>query len=129
MVFFGAFTAAIFIYHNDMGPLLAHPMAPWIFLACYLAGVAFIYFTFWRLFRVDADDQFFYVTNYFKTYKYPFHQIVKVSEQEMGFFPLVTLHFPQRFSFGKKVHFIADKKKFQAFLEDNAEKLSHLMSG
>ena len=127
MVFFGSFAAAIFIYRDEMGPVLGQPFAPWIFLACYLSGIAFIYLTFWRLYRVDADDAFFYVTNYFKTYKYPFHQIVQIEEQALGSFPLLSLHFSRKFSFGKNIWFIANKKKLQLFLEEHADQFTHLL--
>ena len=70
-VFFGCFTIAMFAFREELGPVLGTPNAAWIFLGCYLTGVVIIYFSLWRLYRVDADNAFFYVTNFFKTYKYP----------------------------------------------------------
>ena len=125
-VFFGCFTVAMFVFKEELGPVLGNPNAAWIFLGCYLAGVVIIYFSLWRLYRVDADDAYVYVTNYLKTYKYPFHQIRKIEEQDLGLFSLMTLRFNQKFTFGKKIFFLARKKNLQAFLEANADMLGHL---
>lgn len=127
IVFFGSFALAMFLYRDEMGPVLGNPLASWIFLACYLLGIAFIYFTFWRLYRVDADNEFIYVTNYFKTYKYPFHQIKAIDEQDLLIFALITIRFTQRFSFGKRISFLANRKKLQEFLQENGEGLRHVL--
>lgn len=125
-VFFGSFTIAMFAFKEELGPVLGSPNAAWIFLACYLTGVTIIYFSLWKLYRVDADNAFFYVTNFFRTYKYPFHQVRKIDEQDLGVFSLMTLEFSQKFSFGRKIRFLAKKKNLQSFLEANADMLGHL---
>lgn len=128
LVFFGAFGVALFLYRSELGPVLGHPHAIYYYTVFYICGILFFYFTSWKIFRVDADADFFYVTNYIKTYKYPFHQVVTMEEQDILFFDMVTISLAQKFSFGKKIRFLANKKKWQSFLNDHADKLRHLQT-
>ena len=126
-VFFGCFTLALFINQDQLGPLLGGAIAKWVFLGGYLVGLLILYFSLLRIYRVDADHAFFYVSNYFKTYKYPFHRVAKISEQDLGIALLITIGFEQRYSFGKNIHFLAHKKNYTLFLKENADAFSHLL--
>lgn len=117
LVFFGAFTAASFIYSGDIAFFqnIAYKIGIIVF---YLTGVVFLFFTLLRLKRVEIDENFVYVTNYFRTYRYPFHNISSVTEINLLFFRLCTIRFVEKGSFGKKIHFLESRIKFQLALEE-----------
>lgn len=116
-VFFGAFTIG----------LLVTPQLPAVIdniyfriglVVFYLSGLALLYFTILRLKRVEIDADFVYVTNYLKTYRYPFHNIESIHEVNLGIFQLATFRFKEKGSFGKKIHFLESRIKFQNALSD-----------
>ena len=117
LVFFGAFTAASFIYSGDIAFFqnIAYKIGIIVF---YLTGVVFLFFTLLRLKRVEIDENFVYVTNYFRTYRYPFDIISSVTETNLLFFKLCTIRFVEKGSFGKKIHFLESRIKFQLALEE-----------
>jgi len=84
----------------------------------YLIGLLFLYFTFLRLKRVEIDPDFVYVTDYLKTYRYPFHNIESIKEINLYLFYLCTIRFKEKGSFGKKIHFLESRIKFKNALED-----------
>ncbi len=57
-----------------------------------------------------------FVTNFFKHYRYSWNSIEKISEAPFPFVRVVTVTFKEKASFGKKIHFIPSKKRFQDFL-------------
>src|SRR5690625_7405299 len=101
LVFFGAFMVASFIYANETAffQTLGYKIGIIIF---YITGVIFFYFTLLQLKRVEIDTDFVYVTNYFKTYRYPFHNIDTITEIDLLLFKLGTIRFKEKGSFGSK---------------------------
>ena len=121
MVFFGAFTIAIWTV--DVPYFGAIP-AIWMKLgltAFLLFGVSFLYFTFLKLKRVELDELYVYASNYFKTYRYPYHNIEKITERDMVLFHIVRIHLKVPGNFGKKLTFLLDEAKFQDFLSKYPE--------
>src|SRR5688572_33179903 len=47
------------------------------------SGIAFIHYILWRVYRVDMDEKFVYVSNYFKTFKYPFSDIELITDSKI----------------------------------------------
>ena len=115
-VFFGAFTIAVLAVDvSYFGPVPAIWMK--IGLAAFLLlGVAFFYFTFLRLKRVELDEHFIYASNYLKTYRYPYHNVEKITERDLGLFHIVQIHLKVPGNFGKKLTFLLDEAMFQDFL-------------
>ncbi len=116
-VFFGALTIG----------LLVTSQLPQVFdnlyfriglVVFYLSGLIILYFTLLRLKRVEIDPQYVYVTNYLKTYRYPFHNIESIREYNLILFYLATIRFKEKGSFGKKIHFLESRIKFRNALED-----------
>lgn len=94
----------------------------WIGLLLILGtGFAFVKMVLWRFYRVDMDSRFVYVSNYFKTYKYPFSEIESISDSKTlpGRVFLITLK--AKGSFGKKIYFLAAQMLWQEFLKENPE--------
>ncbi|GAA5224669.1 hypothetical protein [Membranihabitans marinus] len=112
LVFFGAFSIAILFFSQENMPqfqTLGFRIGVIVF---YLIGALFLYFTFLKLKRVEADNDFVYVTNYFKNYRYPYHNIEKISVTNLILFQLTTIRLKEKGSFGKKIRFLQSKIKF-----------------
>lgn len=82
----------------------------------YLGGVTFLYFTLLRLKRVEGDDSHLYVTNYFKTFRYTFDSIAKITTADLLIFKIVTLHFAEKTSFGRRIYFIRRRRVWEEYL-------------
>jgi|GEM_PF-226652 len=101
---------AYLVSGGTVTPMVARIMA-FLFLFC---GVLTFYLLFMRLKRVDVDTDFLYVTNYFKTRRYPYHNIEKIVHNRFLMSNPVTLYFKEAGSFGKKITFLSnnDYKEF-----------------
>lgn len=83
------------------------------FLVFYLVGVLLLSSTLLRLKRVECTDEHLYVTNYFKTYRYTYDSIEKVSAVDFIIFKVVALRFKAKTAFGKRVHFLRRRKVWE----------------
>ena len=120
-VFFGAFTAAIwFTDTRNLGALPEIPLKIGAIIF-FLTGVVLLYFTLFKLKRVEMDPEFIYVTDFLKHFRYPYHNIEKIEELDYFVFTLVKIHLKQSGYFGKKITFIPSKKRFQSFLNHHPE--------
>lgn len=117
MVFFGATTLAVLMMeHESVGDIPAETFKIGM-LVFFLTGVIFLYWALLSLKRVEMDEHFVYVTNYFKTARYPYHQIERI---EVGSFPIfhpVTVYLKSKGIFGKKFTFVPSRQKFSFILE------------
>ncbi len=106
-VFFGAVILAMFS-HSGFNKALNEWMKglPYVFLAVFLAVVLALYLTVWKLKRVECDEFFFFVTNYFKTARYPYHQIENISETGFFSFTIVDIELKTKGIFGKRIFFL-----------------------
>ncbi len=117
IVFFGSVTVAALLYQFEyVGDIPARTFRIFI-LVFYLSGLLLLVFTLMRLKRIEADAAFFYVTNYFKTARYPFHNIEKVVESRFFFFHIATLHFREPGIFGKQATFVPSSLRWREFWE------------
>lgn len=117
LVFFGALLVAIFVYGNQ----LANGFGSTSFRAgaifFYLSGIALFYYTLLPLKRVELDTEYAYVTNYFKTYRYPWHNIAAIEESRLLTFSVGTLRLNEGGQFGERIRFIASRRLLKAFWE------------
>ncbi|MEZ4983528.1 MAG: hypothetical protein R2795_00575 [Saprospiraceae bacterium] len=115
MSFFGALTLAILIKGGALAPVFADPLFRVGAVVFYLSGLVVFYFLLFPLKRVECDADFLYVTNYFKTFRYPWDSIAHFSESTFLFFTIVTIHLPQAGHFGANMRFIASQKHYRDF--------------
>ncbi len=121
IAFFGTLTLYI-LFSEDGAYLIAGGMftpsglriSAVIFM---LIGIATLYYFFFRLQRIDADAEYFYVTNYFKSRRYPYHDIEKVKEHRYLIFKTVSIYLKESGYFGKRIPFIASKRRYAEFLK------------
>lgn len=124
-VFFGALTIALFAYDGQGGGLSFRTIK-WVMLGIYLSGLAILYFTLFQLKRVELDDEYLYVTNYFKTYRYPFSSIRKTETSQFLFLALGIIHLTAKGKFGRRITFILANQLFKEFTLDNPQVLQQL---
>lgn len=118
LVFFGAFTVAVVFFSQEDMPMFQTTGFRLGMVLFYAIGALFLFFTVLKLKRVEVDQDFVYVTNYFKNFRYPYHQIKKISVVNLFFFQLTTLHLKEKGSFGKRIYFLQSKVKFIQAVKD-----------
>jgi hypothetical protein len=118
-VFFGAVTTALllqpfaFIGNNPAGPFR-------IGLAFFfLSGLALFYFTLLRLRRIEIGQGFVYVTNYFKNYRYPYHNIASIETSTFLFFHIGAITLKNPGYFGRRILFLPAMRRLKAVLAAN----------
>ena len=126
LVFFGALTIAILISGDGKDPILGN----WIFkggiLTFFAFGALILYYTFMQLKRVEFDREYLYVTNYFKTVRYPLDDIEFISETNLGLFHLGHIRLKAAGVFGRKINFLQSRQKFEDFIKADPAMVSYL---
>lgn len=106
--------------------IFSNPVMWLVFIIMLGSGIAFIYFVLWRIYRVDMDDEAVYVSNYFKTYRYPFSAITGIRESK--FFPgrVFIIELRSKGTFGKEIAFLASQKLWKDYLLEHPDVVSML---
>ncbi|MCE7922567.1 MAG: hypothetical protein DYG98_05900 [Haliscomenobacteraceae bacterium CHB4] len=82
-VFLSGFLLAFWLVDEDDLSLPFSMLWPRLLLLAIVIGwLWFLQRTLWRLKRVDADDTHIYVTNYWTTVRYPWHDIERIEEKK-----------------------------------------------
>ena len=111
-VFFGSLCLAVWIIEPDefaMGTAMMWRVGILIF---YLIFGLIIYFTIWKLRRVEFDDDFLYVSNYFKTLRIPFDQILTIHTKPIFNKTICSISLKHKGSFGQKISCLSDELKW-----------------
>jgi len=99
----------------------------WIALLLIIgSGVAFIHFILWRLFRVDMDHRYVYISNYFHTYKYPFNDIESIKGIALLPDRVFRIELKSKGSFGKDIYFLASQKLWHDFVREHPDQLARI---
>lgn len=126
IVFFGIFAGAVWMLDAPFfGPIPALWMKTGL-SAFFLLGTTFLYFTFMVIKRVELDDLYIYASNYFKTFRYPYHNVEKITERDMMLFHIVHIHLKTPGNFGKKITFLLDEAMFKDCLSKHPEAAAQL---
>lgn len=126
LIFFGSFTIAAWVVPStdSAGPDMSAKIGLTLF---FLAGAAFLYWGLMRLKRVEMDADFVYATNYFKTYRYPWHNIAKIDEKDYLLFRTLHIYFDTPGNFGKKIYCVISQKRLNEFLAAHPGVLSRFL--
>lgn len=89
---------------------------------------AVFYLTVWRLKRVELDEQFFYVTNYFRHVRYPYHQVNQIKITDWGLFRTVRISLKSSGAFGRRIVFLPSGRVLEDFATSRPELASKLAS-
>ncbi|MBK8700961.1 MAG: hypothetical protein IPN29_16060 [Saprospiraceae bacterium] len=106
--FFGLFIVAAFTVEPDDLPLLTNSVSKIVLVTCYTLFMGIMWFTIIDLKRVEADDEFIYVTNYFKAFRYKKSDIASVSSMDLGIFTWNTYTMKDKTTLGKRIRFIGN---------------------
>jgi hypothetical protein len=121
IAFFGIFTLAVWVTGAvSIGGIPASTFKTGL-AVFFLLGSILLYFTFLQLKRVELDEHHLFVSNYFKTYRYPFSELEKITERDLGLFHLVQVHLKAPGKFGKRITFLLDEAMWEDFLEKYPE--------
>lgn len=121
IVFFGALTLAMLFAGSSRAPILGSLGFKLGALGFFAIGVCLLYFTVMQLKRVEVDGEYLYITNFFKSYRYPHDQIERLVDSNFTIFHLGHVHLKSAGSFGKKITFLQSRQKFEAFMESHPE--------
>jgi len=121
-VFFGSMTLAFWFTDNINAvadvPILTFRL---ILTGAFLTLMLLLYLSVMKIKRVEMDDHFVYVTNYFKNVRYPYHQVEKIEKKNFIIFKRISIHLKQAATFGKTITFISSRNRLTNFLKDHPE--------
>lgn len=112
-VFFGAFTLGVFLADEIYVSFLPIESFRWAMLFFYLTGLSVIFLTFLRLKRVELDTDYVYITNYFKTARYPIAAISHLEWRRWFVLSLGIFQLQAKGIFGQRIIFLARKKHIE----------------
>ncbi len=127
IVFFGSFTAALFLSGIGMNSRIPAGTLKIGAVLFFLLGLAFLYWSVMRLKRVELDGEFVYVTNYFKTFRYPYPNVEKMEESDYLFFRSMHIYFKESGTFGKRITFVVSQKLMDDFLKGHPNVAKHFL--
>jgi hypothetical protein len=82
------------------------------------SGLVLFYFTIFRLKRLDADQEYMFVSSYFKNIRYPINDIESISTYRFaGIIGVGTLELKGEGSFGKRMTFLPSISRMRRFKE------------
>lgn len=126
IVFFGTLMI-VFLFADQFR---VGTLSPMTFKAVYTASffliVGTMYFTIFKLKRVEFDEQFVYITNYIKIFRYPYENVEKITYAKYGFWLVMRVSLVKGGFFGKKVTFLGSKRKLANFVEKQPERAAQL---
>ncbi len=116
IVFFGAVTVTIWALSVRIGNLSPMTFAI-IATIFYLAGILFFYWATLRLHRIEIDENYIYISNYFKHYRYLHKDIEKIIRKKRPIFSTAQVHLKGKGSLGKRIRFIPSSSLFDDFFQ------------
>lgn len=120
-VFLGSFAIAFFLADPGDLPILYVPYFKWGFLITYFVLLAILLFTTMRLYRVEVDEANFYVTNYFKTARYPIESIESIKKRNLLLGHVHSIRLHERGIFGRKIRFLVARPRLQDYIEEHPD--------
>lgn len=101
--------------------LMANPLL-WTGLLVILAtGLVIMKLVFWRYYRVDMDDRHLYITNYFRTYRYPLSEIESISNSTILPGRSFSIRLRSKGYFGQRIRFLASQGLWADYLAHHPE--------
>lgn len=124
--FFGGFLIAVFTSNSVQAPQFAGRKFRIGTIVFVLSGLIFFILTFLRLKRVDADNEFLYISNYFKTYRYTFDSIDKITVYDHLLLRAAHLKFRGKTKLGQKVIFLPVMDSLREFCNISSIEMEEL---
>ena len=97
--------------------LLSNPII-WISLLIVLGtGFIFIWFILWRFYRIDLDDDYLYISNYLRTFKYPISDLESIHESSILPGRIFRIRLKNRGTFGQNIYFLASQVLWKDYID------------
>ena len=119
IAFFGGFIIAAFVTSRIEAPQYTSGGFKLQSIIFVLSGIIFFYFTFLRLKRVDGEKGFVYISNYFKTFRYPVNSIEEIIIYDHFILKAAHINFKGKTTFGKRIIFLPFMLELNEFCIDN----------
>ena len=119
MAFFGIFTLTILFINKDVYGRISIHTLQLVVLGLFLLGCLLWWRTVMGLKRMEVDEDFLYVTNYFKTFRYPYDSIEQMHLKDYKFFKTLRVELKEAGSFGKKMNCVISEKLFTDFMGEH----------
>lgn len=90
----------------------------WAMLLILVAGIGTFLLLFWPLKRVEANEEFIYVSNYFKTARYSWtNEVARLERRPFLWMEFGFLYLNGKGAFGSRIYFLASKRLLNDFVE------------
>jgi len=76
-----------------------------------------LYRTSYRIMRIDCDEDYFYVSNYFRTAKYSYNQIARVEEGKFLLFNIARIYLNGKGAFGSIIRFKPNSIRYNTYFK------------
>jgi len=126
LIFMGCLTAFVVFSDPQTTPLIPDFKSKMIFLAIYIAFGILVYFSLFQLKRMDADSTGFYISNYFKTFRYSFSDVEEIHCMDLPFFKLMRLRMKTKTSMGKSFIVLYKKVYWNDYKDQFPNLVKHL---
>ncbi|HNR07184.1 MAG TPA: hypothetical protein PKM27_07710 [Saprospiraceae bacterium] len=117
VVFMGALTLATLSQGADLSPVFG----TWIYRLAMpglvLAGILTLRFTVWKLLRLDASPDHFYITNYFRTYRYSLDSIESIRPFGLFFLKFIKIKLKEKGSLGKELYILVERELWDQYAD------------
>ncbi len=117
--FFGGFVIAAYVTNSIEAPQFTNGKFRLQSVIFVLSGLVFFLFTFFRLKRVDGDEGFIYISNYFRTFRYSVDSIEEIIIYDHIIVKAAHMKFKGRTSFGNKIIFLPFMLELNDFCDNN----------
>lgn len=81
----------------------------------YFGMLLFLYWACMRLKRIEIDENYIYVSNYFKNYRYPHHDIEKIVRPKRPIFSIAYIYLKGKGSLGSRISFVPASSLYDDF--------------
>lgn len=117
LVFMGAFTAVSIIQGGEVSPVFTTWTYRLGMVGLSIIGVLIIRFTVWRLLRLDASSTHFFITNYFKTFRYSWESIESIQPIPWLFWTFIKIRLKEKGSLGQDLYILLEKRLWNQYLD------------
>lgn len=94
----------------------------WAMLLVLVAGSITFLLVFWPLKRVEGNEEFVFVSNYFKTAKYSWtNEVARLERRPFLWMEFGFLYLSGKGAFGSHIYFLASKRLLNKFLEQHPD--------
>jgi hypothetical protein len=117
VVFMGALTLATLTQGADLSPVFGTWIYRLVMPGLVLAGILTLRFTVWKLLRLDASPDHFYITNYFRTYRYSLDSIESIRPFGLFFLRFIKINLKEKGSLGKGLYILVERELWDQYAD------------